>query len=140
MGTHGSIRFVLAAILLIAGLPIARQHSHAGGEMAHSHAHGHHHHDEGPLQAHVHASLFGYEVSLPTPDGEDPVDDQTLCLVVGPAVAPTAQAATFVDWSLPNILCVERATPAVPSFGCITAEAAPLCDSARRERSGVLLV
>ena len=136
--------FSLVAALLFAGLP-AWEHAHAGGNRTHDH--GHEHHGSGEPHAHFHVTLFGIEFTLPVEsDGQDESDDnddssagKSTYLVSAPASPDAAQS------SLPLSPCLvlfdtAQVLQSLPTFHSKTAVAAPLCDAARHERSGVLLV
>ena len=121
------------------------QHEPAG----HAHAH-----DESLVSErapHVHLNVFGFEITLPIPDrARDDGQDQQ---ANGPSlVAVVSDSPAIVGQNLntsSSLLLPPAASP--DSFGCArydcnhsvkSAEACaiPLCDSARRERTGVLVV
>jgi hypothetical protein len=138
-----SSRFIhvgLIAALLIAGVP-AWKHAHPGGDRPHGHDHKHEHEHEaaGEPHCHLHVVLFGVEFTLPAdPDDDESEEGRPTYLVAAPATVSLAQA------SLPAVACAMSLDAPQPvrivlSFHPKTASATPLCDTARHERSGVLL-
>jgi len=161
-----AVRTVLSATLLLAsgGAPTL-EHSHAGGENQHDHAalaeHSHDHgHDgthghENPTATtgisnsvcHVHVSLLGVNFTFPSSPGpnESKSDSgkQTAVIagVVGASMPPVQVRTAFDFAPLGTRLDYYRPVlPVAPRFSCIPAISAPLCDTARHERSGVQLI
>lgn len=141
------LRAWLIAGVLSTGVP-AWQHAHAASEPSHGHTHGHthgrdHRHDQdgmGECHSHLHFWLLGVLFTVPVQsDDSDSNQEQTTFLVASPTVIDAAQPLHLV---CPVLSISHVAEPAlfVPSFRCIAAAAPPLCDAARHERSGVLLV
>lgn len=136
-------------------------HSH-GHHHAHPHGAGHHHHhDHAPATTehavpqtlhdhtpHWHITFWFVDLnfpSLPTPEGDSTVDGQ-LPVVVAPLVDPSQAAQIDDAAALPagldtanvhptDAVVVTSAGPVRRTASCRTL----LCDTARRERSGVLL-
>ena len=158
-----------AFVLACGITPPLVQHAHTGGddtthrhgdchELAHSGRHehdgGHHGHatatDVSLLAdcvAHLHWRFFGVEFSMPTPDEPTDNDDQS---TVPPAIVratneegvtarsgPSFDRVPMVGVYGPSADVVRDSEPAArpPNRGT----SIPLCDSARLERSGVLL-
>jgi hypothetical protein len=140
------LRIALSFGVLFIGVP-AWRHSHAGGDRPHSHTHDReldHCHETSGLEAshaHLHITLFGVEFTLPVEPQEDESDQgQSTLLVAAPtAMEPGQSPPHFIAVAQPT-LRLGVPLQIVPSFRCITASAAPLCDTARHERSGVLLI
>ncbi len=138
--TGRSIRFLLAGVVLLAGVP-AWRHAHVGGDRPHSHAHEHDHDGLGESHAHLHVVLFGVECTIPLPaDEDDSRAGHTTFLVSAPIVMDAAQSFSHFATLAPPAYAVGEPVQAVPTFRCIAASAAPLSDNARHERSGVLLI
>jgi hypothetical protein len=91
--------------------------------------------------AHMHVTLFGIEFTLPIEgNGDDSRQGQATYLVEATAAPEIGQAPPH---PLPLTTLALESAPApraVPTFRCKAAAAAPLCDSARHERSGVQLI
>jgi hypothetical protein len=143
MRSNQVIVVFLALNTLLIGVP-ARQHSHAAGDRPHSHGHGQQHlHEQDGISssvAHMHVALFGVEFTLPVESNDnDSHEGQATFLVASPPAIDMNQASHFAHLAQP-VLDVGRPVQAVAIFRCIAASAAPLCDSARHERSGVLVV
>lgn len=144
----------------------AYQHAHSEGNVAHNHqtenrrqhanthAHGGHRHvahhsvvSEAPAR-HAHVSLFGIELSIPKPDGDnsDPPqpthDEPTFVVLAVGNCLPTAgcgdirhgRAVTKAQF-LSNIAVLSVPTR---KYSQPTAASILLCDTARFERSGVM--
>ncbi len=149
---HYAIRVLLAFGLLFLGVP-AWKHAHPGGDQPHGHLHEHdlhehdlHEHDlhehegAGESQWHLHVALFGVEFTLPAePDNDDADAGELSYLIAAPATLTVAQASVSL---VPSAVSLNTARPLqlLPHFRPKPASAAPLCDAARHERSGVLLV
>jgi hypothetical protein len=95
----------------------------------------------GTSQAHLHVSLFGIEFTLPVEQDDDDSDEgqPTHLIAAAPTIALAPSPSHFIAWTLP-ILDFGEPVPIAPTFRCKTAVAAPLCDTARHERSGVQLI
>jgi hypothetical protein len=164
-----TMSLLLAAMLFGATVaPPAVRHSHPVAEGAagryhnhddrHSHAHGQRHSDEAQPTTlaevscshwwHLHFQVFGLKLTLPEPDPgqndrQSEVDSEVLALVPGQKFFSGSSSrsdslehrvltvASSVVGSAAAMHAVVSAPPPV-SY-------APLCDTARRERSGVLL-
>jgi hypothetical protein len=143
--------FLTVSTLLI-GVP-ARQHSHAVGDRPHSHDHAHCGHTEdgqshqhqhngvGSSVAHVHVTLFGVDFTLPA-DSDDDENHDARCTFFGPAPNAIELDQSASDFSAVAEPVFDAGEPLamVLTFRSIAASAAPLCDTARHERSGVLLI
>ena len=157
MRTQRFIAVVLAVSTLFIGVP-ARQHSHAAGDRPHSHLHArhvhahdvdaHHGHDHEHAHngvdssyAHVHVTLFGVDFTLPA-DSDDDENHDVRCTFLGPAPSgvETDQSNSQLSVVAEPVMGAGRPLSIVPPFRSIAAAAAPLCDTARHERSGVLLI
>jgi len=150
MRTQRFIAVVLAVNTLFIGVP-ARQHSHAAGDRPHSHlhtrhVHTHHGHDHAhngveSSYAHVHVTLFGVDFTLPADSDED-TDHDARCTFLGPSPSGVVmdQSASHSSLVAEPVMDAGRPLSIVPTFRSIAAAAAPLCDTARHERSGVLLI
>jgi len=126
--------------LLFTGVPIW-QHSHPGGDRPHyHHDHGHPDH-EGTGLAHAHVTLFGVEFTIPAESSNDESDEsRATFLIAAPVIAcEMSHDCSLVHLAQP-ILNAGELIQIVPAFRCKTAIAAPLCDTARHERSGVQLI
>jgi hypothetical protein len=146
------------AVLLSGGVPPRVCHAHADGDRPHRHDDktGRHTHDDEDCTVtdavpHVHLSFFGFEMTLPISDRHDGDDrnqqDREFTLV---AIAPAGAAVMALNSHL--LRCLSLLPPALPTAHCSAADeqnhlvmssedcSIPLCDSARRERSGVLVV
>jgi hypothetical protein len=135
-------RVLLSAVLLLTGVP-AWQHSHVHGDRPHSH-HGHRHHELDGIsrsRAHLHVTLLGVDFTLPVPSDDDDqsAQGQPTYVVGAPVVVDVAHAAQPVFPVKPGPDLGEPCR-CEPVFRCKTALAAPLCDTARHERSGVQLI
>jgi hypothetical protein len=143
MQANRLIVVLLALNTLLIGVP-ARQHSHAAGDRPHSHGHSQRHQHEqdgmGSSVAHMHVALFGVEFTLPAESSDDASHEgHATFLVASPPAIDANQASHFAHLVQP-VLDVGQPVQAVATFRCITASVAPLCDTARHERSGVLLI
>lgn len=137
------LRIALAAGVLLTGVP-AWQHAHAAGDKPHGHHHerDHEHNDDGmgDCHSHIHFWLLGVVFTLPVESDEgDSHEDQATFLVASPTVMDAVQPLHFFS---PAFSILQAGEPAriEARFRCIAASVAPLCDAARHERSGVLLV
>jgi hypothetical protein len=158
-------RWTLATSLLLAnGASPALRHTHAGGGVPHTHeaespadhghAHPHSHPHVFPLTdgcSHVHFSLFGIEfMSLPRPaDDEDDSDARQPQLALSPLSAgcvpgdlpgPRLSAVAFAIADDEFALTLPVSRHFADGFASLPRIAAPLCDTARHERSGVQLI
>jgi len=137
-------RVMLSIGLLFPGLP-AWRHAHGGGNRPHDHRdHGHpadhDHRGAGESHAHVHFSLLGVGFTLPMEsDDDDSPRGGFTRLVAAPLVLDADFAFQIVSLAQP-ILDIGEPLPTAPGFRCIVVDTAPLCDSARRDRTGVLLI
>jgi hypothetical protein len=152
MRTQCFIAVVLAVSTLFIGMP-ARQHSHAAGDRPHSHlharhVHAHHGHDHEHVHdgvessyAHVHVTLFGVDFTLPA-DSDDDKNHDARCTFLGqaPSGVEMDQSNSHSSLVADPVMDAGRPLSIVPTFRSIAAAAAPLCDTARHERSGVLLI
>ena len=147
MRTQLLIAVSLAISMPFIGVP-ARQHSHAAGDRPHSHVHAHQVHDHehehnglGPSVAHTHVTLFGVDFTLPA-ESEDDASREDRCTFLGqtPSGIETDQSASRFSVVAEPEFDSGELLPTVPTFRSIAASAAPLCDTARHERSGVLLI
>jgi hypothetical protein len=89
----------------------------------------------------VHVTLFGVDFTLPAESGDDEKYDAR-CTFLGPepgGIEIDPSASHFSVVAEPVFDCGEL-LPMVATFRSIAASAAPLCDTARHERSGVLLI
>ena len=149
----------------VGGSDSTHRHDHCH-EVAHhdSHDHGSHHHDShgedhkhatvsdvcvlSDFVAHVHLRWLGIQLSLPVP--EDPADGDAgdsvpvvIVLSVDQTVPPTGAGPSFSRVFLAAICApsadVVRPLAPIPRPPNLVMSI-PLCDSARLERSGVLLV
>jgi hypothetical protein len=136
------LRLLISAMLLVAGVPVWK-HSHEGGDRPHHHSrHEHHHHGLGQSQAHVHLAFFGVEFTMPVgSDDEDdaPTPGQMTFLVAAPMAPGVDYDSQFLLLPQPT-LELGNSSPCEPAFRSKTVVAAPLCDTARHERSGVQLI
>lgn len=143
MRANHLIVVVLALNTLLMGVP-ARQHSHAAGDRPHSHGHGQGHDCEedgvGSSVAHMHVTLFGVEFTLPAESSDDDSHEGRATFLVTAPPTIDANPASHFAWFAQPVLDIVQTVQAAPAFRCITASAAPLCDAARHERSGVLLI
>jgi len=132
----------MSALLLLSSLP-AWQHSHPDGNLPHTHRTADDHDYDGMSlpQAHQHITLFGFDLTLPVDPDDCEFDDcQPTYLVPAPsAIEISPSVSHFVTWALPSF-DAGQPVQIVPTFRCITAIADHLSDSARHERSGVLLI
>ncbi len=144
-------------------------HAHAGGERPHRHHtptakhceheykhHGHSHAHPHPSEllgadSHVHLWLFGFEfASLPLPyDSREDSDGEWRQFVASPfSVGPSVRQLSGTEYNLFVVAIVnDRLLETRPislhladRFASLPAIAAPLCDTARHERSGVQLI
>jgi hypothetical protein len=140
---------------------MTHSHSHAAGR---SHADHHHRHAvprtasgevylDG-VTAHVHVTWFGWELTLPAPADSRPLDPY--CDTgFGPAVGVLVRigndqpvvngpAALAWTWFMPapaaEPMLTDRGSAESVRRSASMAIAAPLCDTARHERSGVQLI
>lgn len=162
---NSGLKLLLAAAVLVGSvMPPAIQHAHAGGDKTHDHwankqhtphRHSHHHGERNKVaeeqKAHRHLHLFGFDLHLPvnesptTPGRGNQSSGEELILV----------RLLDTDAAMTSQQSVERLFVTVPSLATISPETAgltlqsdqrerstsnPLCDSARCERSGVLLI
>ena len=133
-----AVRLLMVGPLLFTGVP-AWQHSHAAGNRPHSHAHDHD--GFGESHAHLHVTLFGVEFTLPVESDDDDSDEgQSTFLVAAPTAIDPGQSLLHFAALVQPILNVGEPLQIESTFRCITASAAPLCDTARHERSGVQLI
>lgn len=89
---------------------------------------------------HRHFWLLGVVFTLPIEaDDGDSHEEQTTFLVASPTVMDAVQPLHFVSPAL-SILHAGEPARIEATFRCRAASAAPLCDAARHERTGVLLV
>ena len=162
--TQRRTAFVLGAIFVVATItpPVVR-HAHSDGDRPHGHdarrGHAHHHHGNshhhgepsGSLaedRAHCHVYFLGWNITLP--DGSLPSHDEhddedrgcLLCWVCD--VTARSESIELIDWievtrvSKSIGLNVATRQKVVRHNPPITF--APLCDSARLERTGVRLI
>lgn len=147
--------------------PHAHEPVAAAAPSEHSHSHSHpHSHSTGPVAEphpaaaeciqcrtwHRHVVLFGFELCLPMHgDQQHPAssgtagDDQAVTLIRlidTVTLAASPQMAKSVLIGLPDLPAVSAVPlPVADSWdGRDTGSSIPLCDSARRERSGVQLI
>jgi hypothetical protein len=136
-----AVRACLSMAVLLSCAP-AWKHAHAGGQQPHIHAHGHAHHDHGLGQfVHVHLTVFGFDFTLPAETDEG--DDDGGCPVCLSAEYASVDSKPAPSGFVPldgTLADQGHLLPAVAPFRCRTAIAAPLCDTARHERSGVQLI
>lgn len=142
-GTSLLLRLSLVFGVLFTGVP-AWQHAHAAGDRPHAHRHGqdHEHEHDGMEDCHCHRHfwLLGVVFTLPIEsDDGDSHEEQTTFLVASPTVMDAVQPLHFVSPAL-SILQAGEPARIEATFRCLAASVAPLCDAARHERSGVLLV
>ena len=158
------VRLVLgAAVLLSSMIPPGVCHAHAEGDRPHRHDHAHHHcdghgdharevshdnHERAVSESvpHIHINVFGFELTLPSSDregqkGPHVVTELVLIASNNPAIvrapAEWLRSVSILSPPLPHVPCPasdESSRLAVFSVD----SSIPLCDSARRERSGVL--
>jgi hypothetical protein len=130
----------MALSVLLAGAP-AWQHSHPLEHHAHRHAHDHDHGVTGEPHPHRHVALLGVELTLPAePDDDHSQEDQPAYLVAAPSLANVGQPPAHFAALAQPICQHDEPLQVVPPFRCKVALAAPLCDTARHERSGVQLI
>jgi hypothetical protein len=142
------LRVPCAFAILVAGAP-AWQHSHVAGDRPHTHSHhdlATHAHDDHGIERprpHLHVALFGIEFTLPI-DSDDDDDDagQSHATFLSAAPAGLDASLSFAHFaaSAQPMVDLGELPQAAPTFRCKTAIAAPLCDTARHERSGVQLI
>lgn len=142
-GTSLLLRFALIVGVLLTGVP-AWQHAHAAGDKPHGHhqdpGHGHDHDGLAECHCHLHFWLLGVVFTLPVEsDDSDSHEEQATFLVASPTVIDAVQPLNFVSGAV-SILQAGEPARIEPTFRCIAASAAPLCDTARHERTGVLLI
>ncbi|MBI3463274.1 MAG: hypothetical protein HY000_09475, partial [Planctomycetes bacterium] len=132
-------------------------HEHAA--LGHSHDHGGDSSSEHEIPAatiavsnhvgylHMHISVLGIDVTVPVSPGpnESNGDSGEHTVVIAGLVGdsmPPAQVRTAFDLGLVDARLDYHgpALPFAPRFSCTPAIAAPLCDIARHERSGVQLI
>ena len=130
--------FLLSIVPLLGAVP-AWRHAHPGGDRPHAH---HDEHHDGASHAHLHVTLFGFELTLPV-DSEDnqSQEDQATWLIAdwstveqqGHSPAEFAVPALTICWCEEPRQLVTALRPKAP----VTTF---LCDTARHERSGVQLI
>jgi hypothetical protein len=144
--------------LLWAGVP-AWQHAHPAGDRPHSHhddwhhdsrhhGHGHHgqereHHGAGESHAHVHVTLLGIGFTLPAPDNDSEEESEQghpTYLVTAPIASVAGASLWHLVWCAQPLPELGQISPSTGTFRPQTVGAAPLCDTARHERSGVQLI
>jgi len=163
-GYQRSVRLVLgAAVLLSSMIPPGVCHAHAEGDRPHRHDHSHHRRDEHgdygrekshddderavtEAVPHIHINVFGFELTMPSSDREDQkgphvVTELVLIASNNPAIvgarAELLRSVSLLSPPLPNVHC--PASDENYQLAVFSADSSiPLCDSARRERSGVL--
>jgi hypothetical protein len=141
LGNFPLLKVWLVVGVLLTGVP-AWQHAHAAGDQPHSHHgdHAHGHDGMGASHSHLHFWLFGMNFTMPVESGDsDSQDGESTFLVSAATVLEAAQPLGLACFSEPTCAFGTQATTEA-SFRSITASAAPLCDTARHERSGVLIV
>ncbi len=158
---------VLCASVLGSGCAHAHQHAHRSGPEDHGHhgaaqAHpaslGHSHGDEHSVGGHVHAnaaahthvSLFGFQVHLPEPvcPSDSPHDSSSDCVLLCfelPALPTSHRHDASAGHSGQSASVFSSVAAALPSDADASRSprsrcAPPLCDVARHERTGVLLI
>jgi hypothetical protein len=157
MALLNHLRILLAASVLFAGVPVVWQHSHAGGDLAHSHAHDqhtrhqhqhhghphhqqHHQHGSDAGHAHLHFSLFGVEETVPLGSQEDGArDERTTFFVVAPTVMDASPVWQFAFVAAPMPRRGKLLQPATVRR-YVSDCAALLPSNAHLEHSCVLLV
>jgi len=139
-------------------------HQHDGAAVSHHDEHRHHepseHEDERasgiePASPHLHFSIAGFDFSLPLPsdDGSDgplsPTGDNAGCfgilrLTDDTITVPRVDSSKVVELSAPAPLAIDSLVDVgeqTARWRCVrTIDRTLLCDSARCERSGVLLI
>jgi len=141
---------LLVASVLFYGAP-AWEHSHAAGDQPHDHRahhdhgdcdhqHGHSHDGISASHAHRHVTLLGLEFTLPLESTDDDGDGGDTVLI-----STKLSIAIELDATMLSALASPQAEygPPIgqrPTFRIKAAIAAPLCDTARHERSGVQLI
>ncbi len=141
-------------------------HDHHVAHNGHTHiAHdGHRHtaHDHHPAdsaahfivdaaQSHMHVYLLGFEFTVPTENNQDDPSDRdsqggtNLCVTrLAGADFDASSRAVVIDWldtpDQDNALALPDLAPDECAMIAMAAIATPLCDSARRERTGVLRI
>ena len=142
------VRVILAASLLLSYAP-TWQHSHPGGARPHTHValsdRLGHDHLEAPC-AHRHLSLFGIDFTLPVGDDDQRSNDdhagssQITYLQSAPVSIEMHHGDVWIWLAVAPTLDFSEPAKLTDSFHCAKPVAAPLCDTARHERSGVLLI
>lgn len=163
-----AVRLLLSATLLAAGGAPALEHAHAGGDKQHEHAalaghsHDHGNHVADPFDGyenptatiaisnpvgHLHVSWLGIIVTIPSSpvpyESKSDAGNPTAVVagLFGDTMPPTQERSAFDLASLGTRLDYHRPVlPFAPRFACTPAVSAPLCDTARHERSGVQLI
>jgi len=157
MSSNRWIRLLAAALIVTAGLSAAQRHAHSGGDRSHRH-----HGDAADIAAselagerptgwfaaplHMHVFLLGFQFMLPAgqESNNEPAADGDHMVVVklagdnvsaASARAPADEAHLAADISASMVIATCAPAPALVQsvMNCT----APLCDSARHERSGV---
>ena len=155
MCTRRPICVVLSLGLLWGGSPRWR-HSHIDGNVPHEHTehdhseHSHlasHTHGDGhgngslvESHAHVHFSLLGMNFTFPEGSDDDDSPHGRVTLLVWAPLALNAVSPSHVDLLAQQTLAIGEPLPLESLFRCIAVDASPLCDTARRDRTGVLLI
>ncbi|HEY2839175.1 MAG TPA: hypothetical protein VGJ26_08505 [Pirellulales bacterium] len=152
-------RMVAVALLVASTCSAGLSHAHPDGNLAHVHRA---HRlaasadatpaasDELRLvaaQAHMHVYLLGFEFTVPADDESDDDSSRGSELLVTRLVGDdfdVSLRAPAVDWGHTPDFVQLLALPIVDSCDCsstaIALDSAPLCDSARHERTGVLRI
>jgi hypothetical protein len=132
--------FLVPAMLLL-GVP-AWKHAHPAGDRPHRHHHAHHHDHDGPGEshAHMHVNLFGIEFALPVDQRDDDSDEPrpTTFIAATPLLTLAPLHSHFIGLAQP-IAAPGQPVRIAPLVRRQTTVVAPLCDTARHERSGVQL-
>jgi hypothetical protein len=155
---NSCLRIVAVALLVASAFSAGLRHAHPGGNLAHDHHAGQSASagEESPApvdaqlvaaESHLHVYLFGFEFTVPAKDESKDDSSQGAELLVTRLVGDdfdTSLDATANNWQhLPEIAQL-LALPAPVSSDCamttIAVDSSPLCDSARRERTGVLRI
>ncbi len=161
--------WLIAAIVLVGSVtPPGVRHSHADGERPHDHSHRHDHHghvhhwhghthshhfsdhqdSSEPASAHVHFWVFGWIVTIPSSSapGDSEGDDSDCTKLIYLVQTDQANRQHNQVWDK----CLLDSQTAVTEYDAARLQTLPvrsppvktppLCDSARFERSGVLLI
>jgi hypothetical protein len=144
MATQFLFRVLMSVGLLFPGLPGWR-HAHAAGDLPHDHfEHGHHashkHQRVGESHVHVHFTLLSVNFTFPVESSDDASPHGRVTLLVAASIALDVVSPSQVVSLAQPALEGGEVLSVVPTFRCIAVLAAPLCDTARRERTGVLLI